>query len=436
MKRFLLFLIVAVSMVNLMAQTTYRVTAQSLKVRSSPSTRGQIAGKLSKGEIVYVEFIENGWATINYNGKTRYISAQYIVEQTIDPQQQEITQQKEVLESQPEPQLAGNATPIPHNYSDNNNHEDAYRGLVFGFSTGCDFGLKEGESGLFVIETEIGKRFNKNFYWGGGVGVGIPMNSSGNIGLPITTNVKAFFPSSKAKVVPLVMFRAGYHLDIDNADYSSIILQLMPGLQFPLSSKADLLIMAGYMRSIFPKGGGGNMLGFKAGLYLHKGGTRVKKVLPPSYEHCFQVGLEPCFTYSSDLKAPLLAVIASYKLSRLLSFGLGYGFGGNLEGKEFTQHRVFARGQYRLSDRRCSSFVGCDLGYFTNKHTNGYFDSSNGFFVSPGVGLSVRSSANSYLDFRLGYELGPKVKEEKSYEKESIKMSGFTFRINFTRTLK
>lgn len=439
MKRLFLLFVIAFSVVNLKAQTQYTVTAKSLNVRSFPSTTGKIVGKLSQGETVNVETVENGWATINYNGKTSYISSRHIVKQMDNSHQQDASLQEKPKKSQSQSriQTSSNENLDSHNSINNNNHSDTYNGLAFSISTGYDFGLNDGDVGALNIEAEVGKRVNKNLYWGGGLGVAIPMSSNGNAGLPFTTNVKAYFPSSSAKVVPLVMFRTGYHLDLGESDYSSVMLQLMPGLQFPLSSKADLVIMAGYTHSILTKGGKGSyMLGFKAGINLHKGGTRLKKPLPPSHEHCYQVGIEYGMTVSSDLTAPLLAVVGSYKWSRLLSFGLGYGYGGNLDGNEYTQHRLFARGQYRMNDRRFSPIVGCDIGYFANSHTTGYFDSSNGFIVSPTVGLSLRPSANSYLDFRLGYELGPDIEDNNSYKKNSFNMSGFNFRINFTRTLK
>ena len=125
----------------------------------------------------------------------------------------------------------------------------------------------------------------------------------------------------------------------------------------------------------------------------------------------------------------------NHKLDQLLSFGLGLNFGGYANEDEFTQYRVFARGQYRKSDNRWSPLVACDLGFFSNSYTTGMRDeaSKTGFFLTPTVGLSLRSSINSYFDFRLGYEIASSVGETK-YE-ESMKMSGITLRVNFTRTL-
>ena len=58
---------------------TYSVTANSgLNVRSGPGTSYSILGALAYGSSITVSAVENGWATINYSGKTAYVSASYI----------------------------------------------------------------------------------------------------------------------------------------------------------------------------------------------------------------------------------------------------------------------------------------------------------------------------------------------------------------------
>lgn len=63
---------------NLCAQDRYKVKATKLNVRSQPSTNGSLVGSLSAGTIVEVMTINNGWATIKYNGSTCYISATHL----------------------------------------------------------------------------------------------------------------------------------------------------------------------------------------------------------------------------------------------------------------------------------------------------------------------------------------------------------------------
>lgn len=60
--------------------TTYYCTASTaLNVRQSPSTSAPIIGAIKHGEKVHVyDFTSNGFARINYNGKTGYVTEKYI----------------------------------------------------------------------------------------------------------------------------------------------------------------------------------------------------------------------------------------------------------------------------------------------------------------------------------------------------------------------
>lgn len=86
----------------------YKVTTQRLNVRATPSANGRLVGTLDQGATVTVERIENGWALINYDGKTCYVSARYlsIVEEenkiNAEPQTEirhEATQQVETVKT-------------------------------------------------------------------------------------------------------------------------------------------------------------------------------------------------------------------------------------------------------------------------------------------------------------------------------------------------
>lgn len=53
----------------------------SLNVRSAPSaTESTVVGTLKHADSVEVISIENGWASINYNGQTCYVSAEFLVD--------------------------------------------------------------------------------------------------------------------------------------------------------------------------------------------------------------------------------------------------------------------------------------------------------------------------------------------------------------------
>ena len=79
MKKVLLLMTVMLCCMISMAQTKYRVTAKSsLNVRSYASAQAPVLSSIDRGEVVEVYEIENGWAKIEYEGTSAYISAKYI----------------------------------------------------------------------------------------------------------------------------------------------------------------------------------------------------------------------------------------------------------------------------------------------------------------------------------------------------------------------
>ena len=60
------------------AATTGTVTASALNVRSGPGTNYASLGLLRRGTSVTVESVSGGWAQISFNGKTAYVSAEYV----------------------------------------------------------------------------------------------------------------------------------------------------------------------------------------------------------------------------------------------------------------------------------------------------------------------------------------------------------------------
>lgn len=71
--------------IETIAETTpapvYKITADTLNVRSEPSTAGEKLGTLNNGTIVdYVEDYDDEWAIINYNGTQAYVSKQFLTQ--------------------------------------------------------------------------------------------------------------------------------------------------------------------------------------------------------------------------------------------------------------------------------------------------------------------------------------------------------------------
>ena len=63
--------------VDLNSKASY-VSANRVNFRSGPSTSYSVIGKLSNGDKVEVISTSNGWSKIKYNGKTGYVSSQYL----------------------------------------------------------------------------------------------------------------------------------------------------------------------------------------------------------------------------------------------------------------------------------------------------------------------------------------------------------------------
>ena len=90
MKRIVLILICLIVLpIIAVAQDKYMVNTQELNVRSRPSAKSSVVGKLKQGETVTVYAIANGWASIKYKSKSKYcyVSAKYLVK--IEPEKKD-----------------------------------------------------------------------------------------------------------------------------------------------------------------------------------------------------------------------------------------------------------------------------------------------------------------------------------------------------------
>ncbi|HDR4723907.1 SH3 domain-containing protein [Bacillus cereus group sp. Sample62] len=65
---------------NVTVQTdgTYIVNATSLRVRTGPATYHSVVGGVLYGRMLQVTGVENGWLKINHNGRTGYVSSEYV----------------------------------------------------------------------------------------------------------------------------------------------------------------------------------------------------------------------------------------------------------------------------------------------------------------------------------------------------------------------
>ena len=389
------------------------------------------------------------------------------------------------------------------------NSRGGHRGLDFLLDVG--YGVPtEGGKGFATAEIGLGKRFNKNFYFGIGSGAWVSVDGGKPL-VPVTADFRAMFPVGRARVAPGGTFRLGYVFNTEGDKTFSVgsgryresfkvempnyfMLEIMPSVEIPLSSKVDFNVALGYMHLI-PVGDGSDGMdgsGYfmsRVGFGFHKGAAKPMK---PVLDRGFQWGIEGGILNVPDFNA---AFVLSYKWNKNLSFGLGFGMESNKVDyddesrhglltftdsrgqlrespvsteKDLYLYKFFARGTWRFLDYRISPIVSCDLGvkWMANydyynlglgvyevgdelaELTDDY--SYSGFYFTPSVGVSLRTTNNFYLEAKVGYSCTAAIKEKSEtvnsiydgYETEfdvslpKRKMSSLFFSIGFTHTFR
>lgn len=372
--------------------------------------------------------------------------------------------------------------------------DKGHRGLDYNVELGYDIATKGG-GGNLAAEVEIGKRFNKNFYWGFiGSGAYIP-TGDGDPLIPIYTHLKAYMPLKSSKIEPFVGLKTGYVINTAD-DYTEgkgkykvnvempnyIMVGIMPGVQFPLSEKVDFSLSAGYTHFIPTKGSNSSgAIAIRAGFAFHKSAIRREPV--PTRDKGVQLTLEGGWLGLSDsYYGPLANLVLTYKLNPRLSFGIGGGVDVPFVKKDdawtktFTSRdgrvsepephdiddipivtKAFVRGQYRLNDNKLSPFAVCDLGWrwysWESESEMGAnpFDinekvekPSSSLFVAPAIGLSLRTFNNSYLELKAGVSLANGAEsleytvEERNgvyhYKRQKVSLSAPFASIGWTHT--
>lgn len=362
-----------------------------------------------------------------------------------------------------------------------------HRGLDFGINAGYLIGVGDAKDSNFPsLEMSLGKQLNKNLYLGLGAGAWIP-TGDGDLQIPISVDSKIMFPSRSSNVTPLGIVRLGYVINtaddvkIDGYGYmddqtieaeNAFMLQIMPGIELPLSKKTDFLLAAGYTHA-FTDGGGGGYFSVKAGLNFHKNQSlkpRPKRPKAPVREKGFEVTLEAGTAMAPFGEFGIMTnLVFSYKLNSHLSLGIGGGYEElTPEGKGQAQYisgaaeshysmtfgvaeavRGFLRGSYRITERRFAPIVSCDAGmrFYTNNNSYiaerefYYVDyEDNAFFIAPSVGFSWRTTNNSYIEMKAGYEFAQPNKSQKDvytgyyYCVPSINTNATFVSLGFTHT--
>lgn len=369
-------------------------------------------------------------------------------------------------------------------------NDGRHKGLDFNISTGYHAGVGDfKDMGSIPVEIGLGKQFHPNLYVGLGTGAWIGTEEGSKPMIPITADAKLMFPLQSTQIKPIITVRLGYLLntaedvkggkvdyggyEVETEGYSMpdfVMMEIMPGVQLPVSKTTDFLLSAGYTHGFGTKGGGGGgYFTVKAGLNFHKNPNKVKlgpkREKVPTRDKGLQFTLEGGTNFGKydDPLGYNANLVCTYKLNPHFSVGGGVGYekfkpftawdnDGNYgsEGEDIqvitpgrnsgeynedyyayygdvTALNVFARGVYRITNRRFSPFVSVDAGVglysFDEAMIQGYddmFDEPSKIrpYVSPAIGLSIRTTKNSYIEIKGGYTFVTGVKAQKSYNAE------------------
>lgn len=292
-----------------------------------------------------------------------------------------------------------------------------------------DGGFTVGKGGTFggSAGVEIGKRFTDKFYWG--VGVHIGNGGRDNVSIPVFSTLKALFPVNDSGIAPNIMLRGGYV-----AKGESGFINFMPGVQIPLCKQVDLNINLGYAVGIYD-GGASHSFVFNAGFGFHKAYDK-ERIIVPTRDKGLQLTLEANPIISKNIKAYGANILVGYKMTPNISFGVGYNHSfAFMDGPADTHlNKFYLNGRYRLTDKKVSPFGSVDLGcrcYSRDEY-------KGSFMFTPAVGVSVRTTNNSYVEIKAGYEICQKIKYVDPYGNDTGKygMSAFSLSVGWTHTFK
>lgn len=380
-----------------------------------------------------------------------------------------------------------------------------HRGLDFSISAGYNAGVGDSKGSTFLpLEIGLGKQFHPNLYVGMRSGAWVAISDKASAQIPIMSDFKVMFPgATEGKLKPIINARLGYLLNIEGnkkieADdgmggtvrttaesFDMIVMEIMPGIQIPLSKTTDFILSAGYTHGFATKSGGGNggYFSVKTAFNFHKRDTKKAKALREKVD-TRDKGLQ--LTIEGELNNRERTggggnLVLTYKINPHISVGLGGGYHAfspfNKDGEDIqyankysyydsslseTQYAYkgspemytfFARGNYRLLDKRLSPIGTIDLGMRKYKWNDEYEPygyelkeylkaPGSSFFVAPAIGASLRTTKNSYLELKVGYNIASNLKAQKYgdfekdvyYSTKSKSMSYGFISIGFTHT--
>ena len=337
-----------------------------------------------------------------------------------------------------------------------------HRGLDFSINAGYNAGVGDMKGSSFLpLEIGVGKQFHPNLYIGVRSGAWVAVSDKATAQIPIMSDFKVMFPSSsEGKLKPIINARFGYLLNTEGGkeievedgeggtisakseSVDMIVMELMPGVQIPISKTADFILSAGYTHGFATKGGGGGgFFSVKTAINFHK---RDTKRPPREKVETRDKGLQYTIEGVANNRTQFGGggnLVFTYKLNPHISIGAGGGYHAfspynqKSDGDDYIQYiergvedklcyqsdiqmyNFFARGNYRLTDRRFSPMATMDIGvrkYNIDEDFYGYNENlyevlgfpSTSLYVAPAIGVSIRTTKNSYFEFKLGYNIG------------------------------
>lgn len=240
-----------------------------------------------------------------------------------------------------------------------------HRGLDFSINAGYNAGVGDMKGSSFLpLEIGIGKQFHPNLYIGVRSGAWVAVSDKATAQIPIMSDFKVMFPSaSEGKLKPIINARFGYLLNTEGGkeievedgeggtitakseSVDMIVMELMPGVQIPISKTADFILSAGYTHGFATKGGGGGgFFSVKTAINFHK---RDTKRPPREKVETRDKGLQYTIEGEANNRTQFGGggnFVFTYKLNPHISIGAGGGYHAfspynqDGEGDDFIQY--------------------------------------------------------------------------------------------------
>ena len=156
----------------------------------------------------------------------------------------------------------------------------------FRINLGYEFGLKKGNGGMFAVHPEVGWNLSEQFYLG--IVTGVETDEKFKyLSIPIYIHPEVSF-DVPGKITPFFGIEGGCVINTQSvSDHANNevtgSINPMIGIRTPIGKHTDFSLSFGYKRTIV-LGGGGDYLGFKAGVNFGCHGTGFKRFMNNSLQ--------------------------------------------------------------------------------------------------------------------------------------------------------